>query len=41
MQDRIRLEQIQQWLQGQPTAVRLPADQVLWLDGKWWAAFGG
>ena len=41
MQDRVRLEQIRQWLHGQAVSVRLPADQVLWLDGLWRAAFGG
>jgi hypothetical protein len=41
MQDRIRLEQLRQWLQGQAGSVRLPADQVVWLDGMWRAAFGG
>jgi hypothetical protein len=41
MQDRVRLEQLRQWLHGQPVAVRLPADQVKWLDGLWSEAFGG
>jgi hypothetical protein len=39
--DRVRLEQIREWLQGQAVAVRLPTDQVLWLDGLWRAGFGG
>jgi hypothetical protein len=41
MQDRIRLEQLRQWLHGQAGSARLPADQVVWLDGMWRAAFGG
>ncbi|WP_268885172.1 hypothetical protein [Belnapia arida] len=40
LQDRVRLERLRQWLQGQPVAVRLPADQVQWLDGMWRSAFG-
>ena len=41
LQERVRLEQLRQWLHGQAVTVRLPADQVLWLDGLWQAAFGG
>jgi hypothetical protein len=41
MQDRIRLEQLRQWLHGQSVSVRLPVDQVVWLDGMWRAVFGG
>ncbi|WP_268885150.1 hypothetical protein [Belnapia arida] len=41
MQDRVRLERLRQWLHGQAVAVRLPEDQVKWLDGLWRAAFGG
>ena len=41
MHDRMKLEQIREWLHGQRVSVRLPADQVLWLDGLWQAAFGG
>lgn len=37
----MRLEQLREWLQGQPVAVRLPDDQVRWLDGVWRVAFGG
>ena len=40
MQDRVRLEQIRQWLHGQAVSVRLSADQVLWLDELWRTAFG-
>ena len=40
IQDRIRLEQLRQWLHGQKVSARLPADQVQWLDGLWRAAFG-
>ena len=39
--DRIRLEQLRQWLHGQAVPVRLPADQVLWLDKLWREVFGG
>ena len=39
LQDRIRLERLRQWLQGQPAPVRLPEDQVQWLDGLWREAF--
>jgi hypothetical protein len=39
--DQVRLEQIREWLHGQAVSVRLPADQVLWLDRLWRAAFGG
>jgi hypothetical protein len=39
--DQVRLEQIREWLHGQAVSVRLQADQVLWLDGLWRAAFGG
>jgi hypothetical protein len=41
MMDRVRLEQLRQWLHGQAVSVRLPADQVQWLDGLWREAFGG
>jgi hypothetical protein len=41
MQDRIRLERLRQWLHGQAVSVRLPVDQVVWLDGMWRAVFGG
>ena len=39
MMDRIRLEQLRQWLHGQAVSVRLQADQVQWLDGLWRKAF--
>jgi hypothetical protein len=39
--DRVRLDQLRLWLHGQPVSVRLPEDQVLWLDGLWREAFGG
>jgi hypothetical protein len=38
--DRVRLDQLRQWLHGQAVSVRLPEDQVLWLDGLWREAFG-
>ncbi|MBL6079692.1 hypothetical protein JMJ56_16865 [Belnapia sp. T18] len=41
LQDRVRLERLRQWLHGQAGSVRLPADQVQWLDGLWRAAFAG
>ena len=39
LQDRVRLEQLREWLHGQPVKVRLLPDQVRWLDGLWRAAF--
>jgi hypothetical protein len=41
LEDRVRLEQLRQWLHGQAVSVRLPPDQVQWLDGLWRSAFGG
>jgi hypothetical protein len=40
MMDRLRLEQLRQWLLGQAVSVRLPEDQVQWLDGLWRQSFG-
>ena len=40
MQDRVRLEQLREWLHGQPVKVRLLPDQAKWLDGLWSEAFG-
>lgn len=39
--DRVRLDHLRLWLHGQPVSVRLPADQVQWLDRLWREAFGG
>jgi hypothetical protein len=41
MMDRVRFEQIREWLHGQAVSVRLPEDQVQWLDGLWQQSFGG
>jgi hypothetical protein len=41
MMDRVRLEQLRQWLLGQAVSVRLPEGQVQWLDGLWQQSFGG
>ena len=38
--DRIKLDHLRLWLHGKPVSVRLPADQVRWLDGLWREAFG-
>jgi hypothetical protein len=40
-QDRMRLDHLRLWLLGQPVSVRLPVDQVQWLDELWREAFGG
>jgi hypothetical protein len=40
MMDRVWPEQLSLWLHGQAVSVRLPAEQVQWLDGLWRAAFG-
>jgi hypothetical protein len=39
MMDRVRLERLRQWLHGQAVSVRLPANQVQWLDRLWRDAF--
>ena len=37
--DRIQLDHLRLWLHGQAVSVRLPADQVQWLDRLWREAF--
>ena len=39
--DRIQLDHLRLWLHGKPVSVRLPTDQVQWLDQLWREAFGG
>ena len=39
--DRTQLDHLRLWLHGQAVSVRLPEDQVRWLDGLWREAFGG
>jgi hypothetical protein len=40
MADRVRLERYREWLMGQRVTFRLPAEDVVWLDGLWRQAFG-
>jgi len=38
---RVRMEQMRQWLHCQPVTARLPAECVAFLDELWRRAFGG